>query len=32
VAQKAGYPFQELSPANPPHWFTDGHIHMRRGC
>jgi RimJ/RimL family protein N-acetyltransferase len=29
VAEKAGYPFQELSPANPPHWFTDGHIHMR---
>ncbi len=29
VAQKAGYPFRELSPANPPHWFTDGHIHMR---
>jgi RimJ/RimL family protein N-acetyltransferase len=30
VAEKAGYPLQELSPANPPHWFTDGHIHMRR--
>jgi RimJ/RimL family protein N-acetyltransferase len=29
VAEKAGYPFQELSPANPPHWFEDGHIHMR---
>jgi RimJ/RimL family protein N-acetyltransferase len=29
VADKAGYPFRELSPANPPHWFTDGHIHMR---
>jgi RimJ/RimL family protein N-acetyltransferase len=29
VAEKARYPFQELSPANPPHWFTDGHIHMR---
>jgi RimJ/RimL family protein N-acetyltransferase len=29
VAEKAGYPFRELSPANPPHWFTDGHIHMR---
>jgi RimJ/RimL family protein N-acetyltransferase len=29
VAEKAGYPFQEFSPANPPHWFTDGHIHMR---
>jgi RimJ/RimL family protein N-acetyltransferase len=29
VAQKAGYPFRELSPANPPHWLTDGHIHMR---
>ena len=31
VADKAGYPFRELSPANPPHWFTDGHIHMRLG-
>ncbi len=29
VAEKAGYPFRELSPANPPHWFSDGHIHMR---
>jgi len=29
VAEKAGYPFQEFSPANPPHWFTNGHIHMR---
>ena len=31
VAQKAGYPFRELSPANPPHWLTDGHIHLRLG-
>jgi RimJ/RimL family protein N-acetyltransferase len=31
VAEKAGYPFREFSPANPPHWFTDGHIHMRLG-
>jgi hypothetical protein len=31
VAQKAGYPFRELSPANPPRWLTDGHIHMRLG-
>lgn len=31
VAEKAGYPFRELSPANPPHWFTDGHIHVRLG-
>src|SRR6266566_1715941 len=23
VAEKAGYPFRELSPANPPRWFTD---------
>jgi RimJ/RimL family protein N-acetyltransferase len=30
VAEKAGYPFLELSPANPPHWLTDGHIHMRQ--
>jgi RimJ/RimL family protein N-acetyltransferase len=30
VAEKAGYPFEEFSPANPPHWFEDGHIHMRR--
>jgi len=31
VAEKARYPFRELSPANPPHWYTDGHIHMRLG-
>jgi RimJ/RimL family protein N-acetyltransferase len=30
VAEKAGYPFLEFSPANPPHWFEDGHIHVRR--
>jgi RimJ/RimL family protein N-acetyltransferase len=29
VAQQAGYPFLEVSPANPPHWLTDGHIHLR---
>jgi RimJ/RimL family protein N-acetyltransferase len=29
VAQKAGYPFLELSPASPPHWHTDAHIHLR---
>lgn len=28
VAAKSGYPFRELSPANPPSWFTDGHIHV----
>jgi RimJ/RimL family protein N-acetyltransferase len=28
VAAKSGYPFHELSPANPPYWFTDGHIHL----
>lgn len=28
VAEKSGYPFRELSPANPPYWFTDGHIHV----
>ncbi len=32
VAEKAGYPFLEFSPANPPHWFEDGHIHMRRAA
>jgi RimJ/RimL family protein N-acetyltransferase len=32
VADKAGYPVRELSPANPPHWFTDGHIHLRLGA
>ncbi|MBO0831393.1 MAG: GNAT family N-acetyltransferase [Actinobacteria bacterium] len=31
VATKAGYSFLELSPANPPHWFADGHIHIRLG-
>jgi RimJ/RimL family protein N-acetyltransferase len=30
VAEKAGYPFEVLSPAKPPLWFTDGHIHLRR--
>ena len=29
VAEKARYPFQELRPANSPHWLTDGHIHVR---
>jgi RimJ/RimL family protein N-acetyltransferase len=28
VAAKSGYLFHQLSPANPPHWFTDGHIHL----
>ena len=28
VAVKSGYPFHVLSPANPPHWCTDGHIHL----
>jgi len=28
VAAKSGYPFRELSPADPPHWLTDGHIHL----
>jgi RimJ/RimL family protein N-acetyltransferase len=32
VAEKAGYPFLEFSPANPPHWFEDWHIHMRRAA
>jgi RimJ/RimL family protein N-acetyltransferase len=30
VAAKSGYPFHQLSPANPPYWFTDGHIHVAR--
>lgn len=30
VAGKAGYPFRELSPASPPFWPADAHIHMRR--
>ena len=28
VAAKSGYPFERLSPARPPLWFTDGHIHV----
>jgi RimJ/RimL family protein N-acetyltransferase len=28
VAAKSGYSFRELSPANPPYWFMDGHIHV----
>jgi RimJ/RimL family protein N-acetyltransferase len=31
VADKAGYPFRKLSPADPPRWLTDGHIHIRPG-
>ena len=30
VADKAGYPLTKLSPANPPLWFADEDIHMRR--
>ena len=30
VAEKAGYPFLKLSPANPRRWYEDGHIHLRR--
>jgi RimJ/RimL family protein N-acetyltransferase len=30
VAEKSGYTFHELSPANPPYWFTDGHIHLAK--
>jgi RimJ/RimL family protein N-acetyltransferase len=29
VASKAGYALKEFSPANPPFWSTDGHIHVR---
>jgi RimJ/RimL family protein N-acetyltransferase len=28
VAAKSGYPFREVSPANPPFWLTDSHIHL----
>ena len=28
VAEKAGFPFRELSPASPPHWPSDAHIHV----
>ena len=28
VASKAGYPYSEFSPAKPPFWFADGHIHL----
>ena len=31
VAEKAGYPFRELSPANPPHWLTVA-IRQRQVC
>jgi RimJ/RimL family protein N-acetyltransferase len=30
VAAKSGYPFHEFSPAQPPSWFTDGHIHLAK--
>jgi RimJ/RimL family protein N-acetyltransferase len=29
VAEKSEYPCREFSPASPPLWFTDGHIHCR---
>lgn len=28
VAEKSGYEFRELSPANPPFWHTAGHVHV----
>jgi RimJ/RimL family protein N-acetyltransferase len=28
VTAKSGYRFSQFSPANPPYWFTDGHIHL----
>jgi RimJ/RimL family protein N-acetyltransferase len=28
VARKAGYPFSYISPASPPLWYTDGHVHL----
>lgn len=28
VAGKSGYRFWEISPANPPHWHTAGHVHV----
>jgi len=28
VAEKSGYRFRELSPANPPLWHTAGHVHV----
>jgi RimJ/RimL family protein N-acetyltransferase len=30
VADKSGYAFQEISPAQPPRWFEAAHIHTRR--
>lgn len=27
VAEKCGYEFREVSPANPPVWHTSGHVH-----
>ena len=28
VAEKSGYRFWEISPANPPFWHTPGHVHV----
>jgi RimJ/RimL family protein N-acetyltransferase len=28
VALKSGYPFSEISKAQPPYWLTDAHIHL----
>jgi RimJ/RimL family protein N-acetyltransferase len=29
VAEKSGYAFQEISPARPPLWFAEAHVHIR---
>jgi RimJ/RimL family protein N-acetyltransferase len=29
VAEKSGYTLKAISPARPPLWFQDGHIHLR---
>jgi RimJ/RimL family protein N-acetyltransferase len=30
VAEKSGYAFREMSPANPPRWLTAAHIHAHQ--
>jgi hypothetical protein len=28
VAEKSGYEFSQISPANPPLWYAAGHVHV----
>jgi hypothetical protein len=30
IAEKSSYTFHAVSPARPPLWFQDGHIHVQQ--